>query len=145
MRKFYKVSYAVDGTIPTRSDAGSAGYDFYSPEDVTIEPQKAVVIKTNIKAQMEKDEVLLLFVRSSIGIKRHLSLSNGTGVIDSTYYNNPDNEGNIMIALYNYGTEAQSIKKGERFCQGVFTKFLITDDDKPLNAERTGGIGSSGK
>ena len=145
MRKFYKVSYAADGIIPTRSDAGSAGYDFYSPVDVTIEPQTATIIKTNIKAQMENDEVLLIYVRSSIGIKRHLSLSNGTGVIDSTYYNNPDNECNIMVALYNYGSEVQTIKSGERFCQGVFTKFLITSDDKPINSQRTGGIGSSGK
>jgi len=145
MRKFYKVSYDDSGMIPTRSDAGSAGYDFYSPVELVIEPHKAVSVKTNIKAEMEKDEVLLLFTRSSMGIKRHLILCNGTGVIDSTYFNNPDNEGNIIVALYNYGDETQTIKKGERFCQGVFTKFLITDDDKPINTQRTGGIGSSGR
>ena len=145
MRKFYKVSYDDSGMLPTRSDAGSAGYDFYSPVELVIEPHKAVSVKTNIKAEMEKDEVLLLFTRSSMGIKRHLILCNGTGVIDSTYFNNPDNEGNIIIALYNYGDETQTIKKGERFCQGVFTKFLITDDDKPINTQRTGGIGSSGR
>ena len=145
MRNFYQVSYDNSGILPTRSDSGSAGYDFYSPIDITIEPKGYAKITTNIKAQMENDEVLLLFVRSSIGIKRHLSLCNGTGVIDSTYFNNPDNEGNIIIALYNYGDESQTIKQGERFCQGVFTKFLITDDDKPINTQRTGGIGSSGK
>lgn len=145
MRKFYKVSYDDSGMLPTRSDAGSAGYDFYSPVELVIEPHKAVSVKTNIKAEMEKDEVLLLFTRSSMGIKRHLILCNGTGVIDSTYFNNPDNEGNIIIALYNYGDESQTIKQGERFCQGVFTKFLITDDDKPINTQRTGGIGSSGR
>ena len=144
MRKFYEVSYAR-GIIPTRADSGSAGYDFYCLEDVTINPKETVIIKTNIKAQMELDEVLYLFVRSSIGIKRHLSIANGTGVIDSTYYNNPDNEGNIMCAIYNFGTEPQTIKSGERFVQGVFCKYLITDNDNPINQTRSGGIGSSGK
>lgn len=144
MRKFYEVSYAR-GIIPTRADSGSAGYDFYCLEDVTINPKETVIIKTNIKAQMGLDEVLYLFVRSSIGIKRHLSIANGTGVIDSTYYNNPDNEGNIMCAIYNFGTEPQTIKSGERFVQGVFCKYLITDNDNPINQTRSGGIGSSGK
>lgn len=145
MRKFYKVSYNDTGIIPTRADSGSAGHDFYAPEDIVIKPHETVVVKTFIKAEMEKDEVMLLFVRSSIGIKRRLSIGCGTGVIDSTYFNNPDNEGNILAALYNYGDEEQVIKKGERFVQGVFVKYLITDDDKPLSATRMGGIGSSGK
>ena len=145
MRVFYKVSYNESGILPTRADNGSAGYDFYSPEDVVIAPREMKVVKTYIKASMERDEVLMLFVRSSVGIKRHLCLANGTGIIDSTYYDNPDNEGNIMVAMYNYGDEVQEIKKGERFAQGIFLKYLITDNDSPLNAQRLGGIGSSGK
>lgn len=145
MRKFEKVSYCNSGTIPTRSDDGSAGYDFYTPTQLVIEPKQMVKVQTHIKADMLKDEVLMLYVRSSIGIKKNLMLANITGVIDSTYYNNPDNEGNIIAALYNYGEETQVIEAGERFMQGVFTKYLIVDDDQPLNKERLGGIGSSGK
>ena len=143
MRKFYEVSYAK-GIFPTRADIGSAGYDFYATEDYVVEPNTTVFIKTNIKAQMEQDEVLMLYVRSSVGIKRHLCLANGTGVIDSTYFNNPDNEGNIICAIYNYGTEPQQIKSGERIAQGVFLKYLITENDKTINSQRSGGIGSSG-
>lgn len=144
MRKFETVSYA-EGIIPTRSDKGSAGYDFYTAETLTIEPGKTVLFKTNIKAQMEEDEVLMLYIRSSIGIKKHIVLSNGTGVIDSTYYNNPDNEGNIMCALYNYGDEPQTIEAGDRVMQGIFMKYLTVENDIVVNKERTGGIGSSGK
>ena len=94
---------------------------------------------------MEEDEVLFLFVRSSIGIKKSIMLSNIVGVIDSTYYNNPDNEGNIICSLYNYGDQQQVIKAGERVVQGVFVKYLsATENDIVLNATRTGGIGSSG-
>lgn len=145
LRTFEKVSYNDTGIIPTRADVGSAGYDFYTPEDITIKPHEQVVVKTNIKAKMPDRDVLLLFIRSSIGIKKNLMLSNCVGVIDSTYYNNPDNEGNIMFALYNYGSEEQFIKAGERVAQGVFTSYFTTDDDQPLSHTRTGGIGSSGK
>jgi len=145
MRKFEKVTYDDSGIIPTRSDNGSAGYDFYTPQDIVIKPGEAVLFKTNIKAQMLPDEVLLLYIRSSVGIKKHIVLSNGTGVIDSTYYGNPDNEGNIMCALYNYGTEEQVITAGDRVMQGVFVKYLTTDNDIVINKQRTGGIGSSGK
>lgn len=145
MRKFEKVSYDNSGTLPTRNDKGSAGYDFYTPVQLVIEPGQMVKFKTHIKAQMEQDEVLMLYVRSSIGIKKNLMLANTTGVIDSTYYNNPDNEGNIIGALYNYGTETQVIEAGERVMQGMFIKYLTTVNDIPLNTVRTGGIGSSGK
>lgn len=145
MRKFEKVSYDNSGTLPTRNDKGSAGYDFYTPVRLIIEPGQMVKFKTHIKAQMEQDEVLMLYVRSSIGIKKNLMLANTTGVIDSTYYNNPDNEGNIIGALYNYGTETQVIEAGERVMQGMFIKYLTTVNDIPLNTTRTGGIGSSGK
>ena len=145
MIKFEKVSYYnKDIKLPTRADKGSAGYDFYLNEDITINPKQTILVPTNIKVLMEEDMVLLLYIRSSVGIKKKVILSNNTGVIDSTYYNNKDNEGNICFALYNYGEEAQTLKMGERIMQGVFVKYYTTEDDMPINKERTGGIGSSG-
>jgi len=82
-------------------------------------------------------------IRSSMAIKRHLALVNSTGIIDSDYYNNEDNEGHIMIALLNYGKETVSLEKGERVAQGIFSKYLITNDDDATGI-RTGGIGSTG-
>lgn len=144
MRAFEQVSYNNNGKIPTRADNGSAGYDFYTAERIVIPPKTAVTFSTNIKASMEPDEVLMLYIRSSVGIKKHIMLSNGTGVIDSTYYNNPDNEGNIMCALYNYGDTEQTIEAGDRVMQGVFVKYLTVENDQVMNKQRLGGIGSSG-
>lgn len=144
IRFFEEVTYGKCWRLPTRSDDGSAGYDFYSPENVTIEPKQMVKIKTNVKCSMMDREVLMLYVRSSIGIKKNLMLANGTGVIDSTYYNNPDNEGNIIIALCNYGDEPQTIECGDRIAQGVITSFYTVENDTVLLSNRTGGIGSSG-
>ena len=139
-----KTKQELPAILPTRADRGSAGYDFYLPVDINILPGETILIPTNVKAYMQHDEVLLLYVRSSIGIKRHCVLANGTGVIDSTYYNNPDNNGNITIALTNVGKQVQTFNKGDRIMQGVFVKYLTTIDDQPLTRTRKGGIGSSG-
>ena len=143
--KVEKVSYYKDDVIlPTRADKGSAGYDFYLCEDVVLNPNQTVLVPTNIKAQIDEDKVLLLYIRSSIGIKKKIILSNNTGVIDSTYYNNENNEGNICCALYNYGTGVQVLRKGDRIMQGVIVQYHTIEDDHPLNNKRIGGIGSSG-
>jgi dUTP pyrophosphatase len=50
---------------------------------------------------MQPNEVLLIDIRSSIGINQDLMIANTLGVIDSDYYNNPKNEGNIGFTLRN--------------------------------------------
>lgn len=128
--------------LPTRGTSKSAGYDFYSPINIQIQPNQKVCIWSDVKAYMQEGEVLLLFVRSSIGIKRGLRLSNSTGVIDSDYFSNEDNDGNIGIALHNYTDNIVTIEKGERVCQGVFVPFLVADNGN-TDIERNGGIGST--
>lgn len=144
-RQFEKVSYSDNGILPIRSDVGSAGYDFFIPKEITINPKESISFCTDIKVMMQKDEVLMLYIRSSIGIKKHIMLCNGTGIIDSTYYNNSTNEGNIICALYNYGDEPVVLEAGSRVIQGIFIKYLTANNDVVLNKQRAGGIGSSGK
>lgn len=131
--------------LPTRGTKRSAGYDFYSPIRLEIKPNETVTLSSDICAYMQEDEVLKLFMRSSLGIKKKIRLMNSTGVLDSDYYANTDNHGNIGLAFHNFGTETVIIEEGERVCQGVFQKYLIADNDKPLNSVRNGGIGSTGK
>ena len=70
-------------------------------------------------------------------------MANGVGIIDADYYNNADNEGHIMVALMNMGTEAVAIPQGERIAQGIFYNYLtVDDDDKVEKAVRGGGFGS---
>lgn len=135
--------FDTETVLPTRADVGSAGYDFYSKVNVKISPNAKYMFVTDVKAYMKPDEVLYVHTRSSLGINKGIVIANGTGVIDSTYYNNPKNEGNIIICLVNTSKHPVHIKAGDRIAQGVFHKYL-TVGDKP-NGERTGGIGSSGK
>src|SRR5690554_922658 len=129
--------------FPVRADPLSAGYDFYTPVDVTILPGQSQVVWTNVKAYMQPGEVLLIFVRSSVGIKHNVTLANGTGVIDASYYGNESNDGNIGICLRNNSGQAKEYKAGERIAQGIFLPFLVADEDNTLKEERTGGFGSS--
>ena len=135
----------MDYILPVRGSSKSAGYDLASPIDVIIEPHSSVLIWTNIKAFMQDDEVLEVYIRSSTAIKRDLILKNTVGIIDSDYYSNEGNDGNIGICLYNTTYAPREIKKGERIAQAIFTKYLVADDDVCLSDIRVGGIGSSGK
>ena len=134
--------------LPVRSTKNSAGYDVEAAEDCIIPAfkpgQKPTLVKTGIKAYMESDEVLILANRSSNPGKKGLILANSIGVVDSDYYENPDNDGHIMYAFFNFKAEDVEIKKGERIGQAIFQKYLVTDNDI-AQGERTGGFGSTNK
>lgn len=131
--------------LPQRKTKHSAGYDFELLEDLTLKPKEIKKIPTGIKAQMNKDEVLLLIIRSSLGFKYNIRMCNQIGVIDSDYYNNPQNEGHIFIKVQNEGKKEITIKKGESIAQGIFIKYLTTENEEEITNIRTGGIGSTNK
>lgn len=132
--------------LPIRSTKNSAGYDIEAAEYCVIPAfkpgQKPVLVKTGLKAYMQSDEVLILANRSSNPGKKGLILANSIGVVDSDYYGNPDNDGHIMFAFFNFKDEDVEIKKGDRIGQGMFQKYLVTDNDV-AEGERTGGFGST--
>ena len=133
-----------DIALPRRKTTESAGYDIECAEAVSIEPGEMKLVPTGLKAFMNFDEYLAIHIRSSMAIKRQLMLSNSTGIIDSDYYNNEENEGHILIALYNFGQATIQIEKGERVAQGIFSKYLVANDDDATGI-RVGGFGSTGK
>ncbi len=145
-RKFEKVERVkkIEFEMPKRSTKFSAGYDFINPERVELEPNKIYYVKTGIKADMEEDEVLILANRSSNPKKKNLVLINGIGIIDKDYYNNPDNEGEVAFAFVNISNETITIESGEKLGQGIFVKYLTTEDDR-AEGIRNGGFGSTDK
>jgi dUTP pyrophosphatase len=145
-RGFQIVSAFADKGIhlPARKTARSAGYDIEAAETVVLAPHAVTVVPTGLKAYMEGDEYLAIHIRSGISIKKGLMLVNSVGIIDSDYYDNPDNEGHIMIAYYNTNDVPLTLEKGERIGQGIFTKYLATSDDA-ATGERLGGFGSTGR
>lgn len=146
MRRFEIVKgYENKGIVlPVRQTKLSAGYDLASCEDVLIKAGEIKMIPTGLRVKMLDNEVLLVYPRSSLAIKKGLMMSNGVGVIDADYYH-AENFGHISIPVYNFTKEDVLVKSGERVSQGIFTSFLKTSNDKDSNnIVRLGGFGSSG-
>ena len=146
MRKFEIAKGFEDSevVIPQRKTAKSAGYDIVAltNEDVYLSPGQSVNLATGLKACMEYDEVMLLFIRSSLGIKKGITLSNSCAVIDADYYNNSDNEGEIFFQIINLSPFPIIIQKGEIIGQGIIKEYKLTEDDCATGL-REGGFGST--
>ena len=163
--KFYKVSYEQfkegfldsfgagnDGIIrkiyddiklPERATKGSAGYDFFAPVDIVLNPGETVKIPTGIRVEMNPDWVLKLYPRSGLGFKYRLQLNNTVGIIDSDYFYS-DNEGHIFSKITNDTNEGKTvtISAGTGFMQGIFLEYGITENDDVKDV-RNGGFGST--
>ena len=139
VRGFLKVNEELDTKLPERQTKASAGYDFYVIEDVEIPAYGTVMLPTNVKAYMQEDEVLMLYARSSLAIKRGLILQNTTGIIDSDFFPHE-----IKVALRNTTDKPVKLLKNERCAQGIFLKYLVSDNGN-LDKTRDGGIGSTKK
>lgn len=139
VRGFLKVNEELDTKLPERQTKASAGYDFYVIEDVEIPAYGTVMLPTNVKAYMQEDEVLMLYARSSLAIKRGLILQNTTGIIDSDFFPHE-----IKVVLRNTTDKSVTLLKNERCAQGIFLKYLVSDNGN-LDNTRDGGIGSTRK
>lgn len=131
-----------DVTLPTRGSSAAMAYDFYANSMYKVAPNAIAKVWTDVKAYMQENECLILNVRSSMGGK--FMLANTQGWIDSDYYSNNSNDGNIGIFLKNISDEWQCIEKGDRIAQGAFFNFLVADNGN-TDSVRAGGFGSSGK
>ena len=131
--------------LPRRATVGSAGYDFYAPVEIRLNPGETAKIPTGIRSYIENGYVLEIYPRSGLGFKYRLQLNNTVGIIDSDYYNSA-NEGHIFIKITNDSNEGKSlvVNEGDGFAQGIFKEFFITYDDN-TDGIRDGGFGSTTK
>ena len=106
--------------LPVRKTCASAGYDIAAAENVCLRAGEMALIPTGLKAYMQPDEYLAIHIRSSLAVKQRLVLANSQGIIDADYYNNADNEGHILIALLNGGSQDVVVSAGMRIARGYF-------------------------
>ena len=154
-------SQSKDVEVPRRKTIHSAGYDFYMPYDLDLEPGEEYLIGTQIcfdgmelpylKADIDigntgklsectiipKQWSMKLYPRSSLGDNYGIKLKNTTGLIDKDY---TDHQITAKISV----TKPLSLKKGDRFMQGELTPVLYFDGEDEPTQERKGGKGSTG-
>lgn len=148
--------------LPKRATAGSVGYDFVIPFDITLVPGSQVMIPTGIRCIFLKDEWGLFMMPKSRNVKTSIRLSNTIGVIDADYCYS-DNSGHIMIFLEYPSNPIPSTEKisvfnkiaykfrypyhyniGDGFVQGVFHEIGLIEGDTVYEEMRRGGFGSTG-
>lgn len=127
--------------IPSRKTKSSAGHDMCVPFNVKVMPGDTFKIPTGIRCWMQEDNVMLIFPRSSLGIKKNMSITNTIPVIDADYYE-AENEGHIIVCIKNNGIEPLYLNQGDAIVQCVFINYGVADEEEIIN-KRTGGIGST--
>ena len=109
-----------------------------------LAPKQSKVFRTGVKVQIPDGYVMLVFVRSSTGVKLKCDLMNGTGIIDSGYRDE------IKIPLYNFGDYSVEIQDGQRIAQFMIIPRpkleleIVPDNEEFRQGDRLGGIGSTG-
>lgn len=162
----------VDLPLPTRATEGAAGYDFVVAEDTLVpsysdimcklpyfhgnQPKtlqeiaeltkkygvRPTLVSTGMKCDLYRDWYLELSARSSTPLKHWLIVANGEGIIDSDYYNNENNEGEIFFQLINLSPYPILLKRGDKIGQGIIKPYIRTEDDA-AGGKRNGGFGST--
>lgn len=128
---------------PRQAYKYDAGIDLALKHDLTVPVGAHRVGDTGVRVAVPRGHVGMVFVRSSTGIKKHLILSNGTGIIDQGF------TGSIKISLHNTGDKTQHIASGDYIAQLVVVPIAPNDvaEVPTLGTTQRGtnGIGSSGK
>ena len=131
---------------PRYATDGAAAMDLCACIDgpVTIPAGKRAVISTGIAIALpSRDYVALMFVRSGLGIKKGIALSNGVGVIDSDY------RGEIRVGLSNNSAEDYTVMPGDRISQLMVVPVMCPVpafvDELDETARGEGGLGSTGR
>lgn len=140
-----------DVPLPKRMTPHSAGIDLYAESDTLLPVNTVVLIETGLIIEPPEDCHIKLFIRSSLAVKKNVTLINNVGIIDEDYCGENDF---LKVAVFRHGKEGDDdllIKKGDRIAQLIFEKtdFPAIDWDEQENrafaGTSRGGFGSTGK
>lgn len=146
--------------MPTMANKGDAAFDLYVDcpnatyhewngglevkvgNGVKIRPHETVVFDTGIASEIPVGYYAAVHVRSSMGIKKGLRLSNCTGIIDRGFRDT------WKVALYNDSNETRIIKHHDRVAQFIIAPVLdvnlVEYNELNMETDRGGGVGSTG-
>lgn len=109
-----KYAKVRDVKSPQRGTPGSAGIDFFVPNDIdriVIEHGKNYLVPSGIKVDIPKG--FALFVCNKGGVASKKSLVYGAHVVDEDF------QGEIFFDIHNIGTYYQIIEPGDKLIQCV--------------------------
>ncbi|MCQ9123389.1 dUTP diphosphatase [Rodentibacter caecimuris] len=132
--------------LPTYATAGSAGLDLRAliDESFEIKPNETKLIPTGLSVYIaDPNLAAIILPRSGLGHKHGIVLGNLVGLIDSDY------QGQLMVSVWNRGSESFKIEVGDRIAQLVFVPVVQAEFNLVQDFQQTergeGGFGHSGK
>lgn len=128
---------------PRYAQAGDAGADLATREDVTLAPGERVLVSTGVALALPPGWVALVHPRSGLAARHGITIVNAPGTIDSGY------RGEIMVCLLNTDRSASvTLHRGDLIAQLVFQRYaeaqFVEVDSLPPSERGTGGYGSTG-
>lgn len=132
-------SFFTDGSIPLVED----GEKSVPHKQIYIRPSESYTFHTGLVFDIPEGYMLVMYPRSGLGIKHHITLSNSTGIIDSCYTDE------LRVALFNEGKNGFLVNSGDRVAQGMLVpvpEVVIeeVDEVKVKSRGTDSGLGSSG-
>ncbi|MCF6328424.1 MAG: dUTP diphosphatase [Henriciella sp.] len=133
--------------LPAYESLGAAGMDVRAavPEGapIVLAPGQRAMVPTGLSVAIPEGYEIQMRPRSGLAAKHGLTCLNTPGTIDSDY------RGELKVILINHGSEAFTVKRGERIGQMVLapvTRIVWNEvDDLGGTARGTGGFGSTGR
>jgi dUTP pyrophosphatase len=142
-----KVTFKVktvncNARIPFKSYPGSAGYDIFSIESVTIAPGSRLLVRTGVSLEVPEYYYIRVAPRSGLSVR---GIDVGAGVIDSSY------RGEVKVLLINNSKEFYNVQEGDRIAQLIMERcgnaeisVLEYYDELSMSERGQNGFGSSG-
>lgn len=134
-----KVVLDPEAIMPCRAHSADAGYDLFSCEDAVIHPNTGCKFDTGVHVAIPENYVGFLKSKSGLNVNHSIQ---SEGVIDSGY------TGSITVKLFNHGSQAVEIKKGQKISQLVLLPIITPELELVDSLEDTergeGGFGSTG-
>ncbi len=136
--------------LPVYATAGAAGADVRANlgvEDreagVTLQPMERRVVATGVRIEIPLGYEVQIRPRSGLAVRHGITLPNTPGTIDSDY------RGPLGVALVNLGSEAYTVRHGDRIAQMVVAPVVQAGfevvESLGKTARGAGGFGSTGR
>lgn len=131
--------------LPYYATDGAAAVDLHACIDapMTIPAGGQVVVPTGLAVAIPEGYVGIIAVRSSMGVRHGITLSNAIGVIDSDY------RGPLGVGLRNTTGEDYILQPCDRMAQLMVVPVLRPEirlvEELPETERGAGGFGSTGR
>lgn len=139
-----RLPHAIGLPLPAYASAGAAGADLYAAESaVVLGPGERVAVATGLELELPPGYEAQVRPRSGLALRHGITVVNAPGTVDSDY------RGELKVLLVNLGSEAVTIRRGDRIAQLVVapvTRVSFAEVDALASSPRgSGGFGSTGR